>query len=249
MTANFSLSSVCLFVAALGPCSEPEALPPPMIGSETAPLAPRPADEAPRELPRQQTQSTHAFMRDHAKQAEELRNAVIAGRFDLIHRVSAGLASDAWSANLRPEYRPHVAAVQQAAGDALDARSVQAAGAALGKLGAACAGCHLEQGGPPQPQGVEPLSKGVGSMAAHAAAEQALWEGLFTPSETTWKRGAERLAGAPELASDVEDVNALGRQLSDLARTAAAGAPRADLYGSITATCSTCHRRLSIDTH
>jgi len=248
MTATFSLSSLCLFVATLGPCTEREA-PPPVIGSEAAPLAPRPADEPPRELLQQQTQSTHAFMRDHAKQAEELRNAVIAGRFDLIHRVSAKLASDAWSVNLRPEYRPHVAAVQQAAGAALDARSVQAAGAALGKLGAACASCHLEQGGPPRPQDVELISKGVGTMAIHAAAEQALWEGLFTPSEAAWKRGAERLAGAPELASDVEDVNSLGRELNDLARAASAGPPRADAYGSITATCSTCHRRLSIETH
>ena len=86
-------------------------------------------------------------------------------------------------------------------------------------------------------------------MAIHAAAEQALWEGLFTPSETAWKRGAERLAGAPELASDVEDVNGLGQELNALARVAAASPPRADVYGSITATCSTCHRRLSIETH
>jgi cytochrome c556 len=188
-------------------------------------------------------------MRDHAKEAEELRNAVIAGRFDLIHRVSAVLASDAWSANLRPEYRPHVAAVQQAARAALDARSVQAAGSALGKLGAACASCHVEQGGPPQPQDVELRSRGVGTMAIHAAAEQALWEGLFTPSAAAWKRGAERLAAAPELASDVDDVNALALELNDLARTAAAGPPRAEVYASITATCSSCHRRLSIETH
>jgi cytochrome c556 len=246
MTASFSVSSLCLFVATLGPCSEPEPLPP-LIGTEAAPLARRQDEETPRELPQRQTQSTPAFMRDHARQAEELRNAVIAGRFDLIHRVSAVIASDAWSANLRPDYRPHVAAVQHAAGAALDARSVQSAAAALGKLGAACASCHLEQGGPPPPQSAEPLSKGAGTMAIHAAAEQALWEGLFTPSEAAWKRGAERLAGAPELASDVEGVNELGRELNDLARAAAAGPPRADVYGSITATCSTCHRRLSIE--
>lgn len=248
MTAASSLSSLCLFLVAFGPCSEPEPSAP-AIGTEAAPLAPRPADEPPRQLPQQQTQSTHAFMRDHAKQAEELRNAVISGRFDLIHRVSAVLASDSWSENLRPEYRPHVAAVQHAASAALDARSVQAAGAALGKLGAACASCHVEQGGPPQPPSDAPLSKGVGTMAMHAAAEQALWEGLFTPSATAWKRGAERLAGAPELGSDVEDVNALGQELNDLARAAAAGPPRADVYGSITATCSTCHRRLNIEPH
>ena len=117
----------------------------------------------------------------------------------------------------------------------------------LAELGAACAACHREHGGPREPEAVEPLTDGVGTMAIHAAAEQALWEGLFTPSEASWKRGAERLAGAPELASDVEDVNALGQQLRDLARGAAAAQARGDVYGSIVATCSTCHRRLSIE--
>lgn len=247
MTATFSVASSCLLVAALGPCSAPETKPP-LTGTETAQLAQR-VEETPPERPPQQTQSTRAFMRDHARQAEDLRNAVIAGRFDLIQSASAVIASDAWSANLRPDYRPHVAAVQQAAGAARDARSVQASGAALGKLGAACAGCHLEHGGPPQTQALEPASKGVGTMAIHAAAEQALWEGLYTPSEAVWKRGAEHLAGAPELASDVEDVDALGRELRDLARAAAASPARAEAYGSITATCATCHRRLSIETH
>ncbi|HTV17329.1 MAG TPA: hypothetical protein VMG12_01620 [Polyangiaceae bacterium] len=248
MTATSSALGLCLFAAALGPCSEPPLLTSP-IGSETPSVAPESAAEAPRELPKQQTQTTRAFMRDHAKEAEEMRHAVIAGRFDLIHRASAAMAADAWTPQLRPDYLPHVAAVRKAASAALDARSMPAAGAALGELGAACASCHREQGGPPQPPSVEPLSDGVGTMAVHAAAEQALWEGLFTPSDATWTRGAERLAEAPELASDVEEVNALGRELHDLALEATAGPPRAELYGSIVATCSSCHRRLNIEPH
>lgn len=249
MTATTSALSLCLLAAALGPCSEPQP-PPSQVATEAQPLAPStppPSAERPHELPKQQTQTAQAFMRDHAKEAEELRRGVIAGRFDMIHRVSAVLASDAWSSNLRPDYQPHVTAVRRAASAALEARSMPAAGAALGELGVACAACHRQHGGPPEPQNVEPLAKGVGTMAIHAAAEQALWEGLFIPSEASWKRGAQRLAEAPELASDVEDVDALGRHLRDLAREATAGTARADLYGSIMATCSTCHRRLSIE--
>lgn len=245
MTATSSALGLCLFVSALGPCSQPQPSTS-EVATEAQPHAP-PADERPRELPKQQTQTTAAFMRDHAKEAYELRRGVIAGRFDQIHRVSAVIASDAWSARLRPDYLPHVNAVRHAASAALDARSMPAAGAALGELGAACAACHREHGGPREPEAVEPLTDGVGTMAIHAAAEQALWEGLFTPSEASWKRGAERLAGAPELGSDVEDVNALGLQLRDRARGAAAGKPRGDVYGSIMATCSTCHRRLSVE--
>jgi cytochrome c556 len=246
VTATLSALSLCLFVTTLGPCSEP---PPasPLIAAENQPVAPQPAGAPARELPKQQTQTAQAFMRDHAREAYDLRRGVIAGRFDLIHRAAAVMADDAWSRNLRPDYLPHVTAVRHAASAALDARSMPAAGAALGELGAACAACHREHGGPPQPASREPLTDGVGTMAIHAAAEQALWEGLFTPSEASWKRGAERLAEAPELSSDVEDVAALGRQLRDLAQAAAASPARGDLYGSVTATCSTCHRRLSIE--
>lgn len=245
MSALSSALSLCLLVAALGPCSEPQPLTA-LVGAD-APPAPQPSAEAPRELAKQQTQTTPAFMRDHAREAYEMRRAVIAGRFDQIHRVSAVMASDVWTKNLRPDYLPHVTAVRKAAGAALDARSMQAAGAALGELGTACASCHREHGGPAQPASVEPLASGVGSMAYHAAAEQVLWEGLFTPSEASWKRGAERLAEAPELASDVDDVNALAGRLRDLGLEAARGAPRADLYGGIMATCSTCHRRLNVE--
>jgi cytochrome c556 len=247
MNATTSALSLCLLTNALGPCSES---PPPRseIATETQPLAPpSSAVETAREPRQQQTQTAHAFMRDHAKEADELRRAVIAGRFDLIHRVSAIVASDAWSSNLRPDYLPHVKAVQRAAALALDASSVRKAGAALGELGAACATCHREHGGPPPPATEEGIGSGVGSMAIHAAAEQALWEGLFTPSDATWKRGAERLAQAPELSSDVEDVAALGGELRDLALQAAAGNARSDVYGKILSTCSSCHRRLAIE--
>lgn len=250
MTATSSALSLSLLLAALGPCSEtlpPHAPDAPTATGTPAPASPSSAAAAPRELPKQQTQTARAFMRDHAQEAEELRRGVIAGRFDQIHRVAAVIASDAWSANLRPDYLPHVSAVRRAARAALDARSMPAAGAALGELGAACAACHREHGGPPEPPDVELLSAGVGSMALHAAAERALWDGLFTPSEARWRRGAERLAEAPELGSDIEQVDALGRALRDLALEAKGGPPSAERYGSITATCSTCHRRLSIE--
>jgi mono/diheme cytochrome c family protein len=186
-------------------------------------------------------------MREHASEALDLRRAVIAGRFDLVHRVAARIASDDWSPRLRPDYLPYVTALRAAAGSALDARSMQDAGAALGALGNACAACHTVHGGPPQPVPVDPLSSGVGKMALHAAAEQALWEGLFTPSEASWLRGAQRLATAPELASDVTEVSALAGQVSDLALEATRSGPGGQIYGRIIATCATCHRRLSIE--
>jgi len=239
--------SLSLLFATLGPCSEP-APAPEVTSAEHALASASATDEKPAPAPgQQQTPTTLSFMRDHAKEAMDMRRAVIAGRFDLLQRASAVVVSDAWSPNLRPDYLPHVTAVRAAASAARDARSVQAAGAALGRLGEACGNCHREHGGPPQPALGENVSAAVGVMAVHVDAERALWEGLFTPSEQSWKRGAERLAGAPELSSDVEDVAMTARQLHDVALEAVASKPRADLYGSMMATCSSCHRRLNIE--
>jgi cytochrome c556 len=241
MTSTTTLLSFCLAVAGVGPCGGT-----PPARHEVLTAEPREVAERPREVRQQQTPTTQTFMREHTSEALDMRWAVIAGRFDQLHRAAAIVASDAWSPHLRPDYLPHVTAVRNAANAALDARSTGAAGAALGELGVACASCHREKGGPPQLTAIETLPRGVGTMAAHVAAERALWEGLITPSAASWKRGAESLAGAPELASDVADVSALAQEVRDVARQAAAGEPRGDVYGKIMATCSTCHRRLDV---
>jgi len=248
MSASTGLSSLSLLFGLLGSCA-PSVATLDAPAETSRPGAPA-AVETPHERAKQQTETVHTFMRHHARDAEELRRAVIAGRFDLIHRVAAAMASDAWSANLRPDYVPHVTALRRAAGAAFDARSTQAAGAALGELGSACAACHLEHGGPPASASAEgALTGGVGTMAVHAAAEQAMWDGLFRPSAASWKRGAELLASAPELDSDNEDIAALGSRLRDAALVAASGSPQGERYGRILANCSSCHRRFSIEPH
>jgi hypothetical protein len=108
MTATHCALTVSLLISALGPCSEPAASP--EVSSEKPPA---PSVEETRQLP-QRTPSTHTLMREHARDADEMRRAVIAGRFDLLHRVSAVMASDAWSSNLRPDYVPHVTALRSA---------------------------------------------------------------------------------------------------------------------------------------
>lgn len=239
MTSTTTLLSL-LLLAGVSPCASP-------VRQEVATAQqPLQAAERPRQPLQQQTPTTQTFMREHASEAQEMRWAVIAGRFDQLHRAAATVASDAWSPHLRPDYLPHVSAVRKAAGLALDARSMGEAGSALGELGAACASCHADKGGPPQPAAAETLPRGVGGMATHAAAERALWEGLLTPSPARWKTGADSLAEAPELASDVEEISALAGQVRDLAGQAAAGPPRGDVYGKIMATCAACHRRLDV---
>jgi hypothetical protein len=79
-------------------------------------------------------------------------------------------------------------------------------------------------------------------MAAHVAAEKALWEGLVNPSDASWATGARGLLEAPELDSDDEEVSLLARRTRELAREAAtATSTRGDVYGRIVETCSACH--------
>ena len=136
------------------------------------------------------------------------------------------------------------------------ARAIQAASslpgtaAALGKLGEACASCHLKFGGPGSPVAPVPLAEQAEpSMVAHALATDRLWQGLMAPSEQTWSRGARALVEAPALGSDVTEVAAAAEHLRGLAQQAAsAGAgERAKIFGNVVATCAACHERLGIN--
>jgi hypothetical protein len=86
-------------------------------------------------------------------------------------------------------------------------------------------------------------------MATHAAAEEALWTGLSTPSEASWLRGARALVAAPALDSDVEEVSSLAHLASRLAqRGIDEPTSRVETYGKLLATCSSCHTRLGVET-
>jgi hypothetical protein len=248
MSSNTTFWGLCLLFASTGPCAEPTQTLSDFFGKEKAsePGADR-AAEAPLPEGAQQTKTAKSYMRQHTAEADEMRKAARMGQLDGIHSAAAKIASDGWTANLRPDYRPHVDAVRAAAALAAEAASFESATAALGQLGAACASCHQEFGGPPAPPAAAPAARAEDSMSAHAAAEEALWVGLTFPSEASWMRGARGLLDAPAVDSDVEEVSALAHRTSDLAHDALeARSPRADVYGRILSTCSTCHTRLAV---
>jgi hypothetical protein len=251
MTATTSSLSLCLFLAAAGPCTEPSSSDPGLAVSEK-PLTPGNVAEPRRADPlaaplTQQTKTDGKYMREHATEAWTARKAIISGHPRDAAPVVSRIASDAWSPHLRPEYLEHVTLVRAAARSVQNAVTLPEAASALGGLGAACAGCHREHGGPPVSAAPAALAP-ADPMLAHAAAELALWQGLTGPSDESWRQGASALLAAPELDSDVEQISAIAHRTKVLARDALAGKePRAALYGEIVSTCSSCHARVGVE--
>jgi hypothetical protein len=246
MNSTFSHLSAYLLLGLAGPCTDPVPLPSDLF-ADRKPTAAEPSGEAPAPATKQQTATTSTFMREHTAEARAMRQAAIGGRLDELRRVAATIQDDAWTPSLRPDYRSHLESVRAVARKAAQASALPEAAAALGELGAACAACHQAVGGPAEPV-APPSPRGDDAMAAHAAAEAALWVGLSTPSEASWLRGARALVDAPALDSDVQEVSSLAHLVSRLAQRGIDNpAARVETYGKLLSTCASCHVRLGVD--
>lgn len=255
-----SALGLALFSSALAPCNARQEAPPaaaPEPGrpaAETPPLATGAAGEpgaspALERAPRQQTPTTKAYMRQHFDEAAVMRRAALAGQLEALKTAASGLAGDAWTANLRSDWKPHVGAVRAAAQAAHTATTLEAATGAMGALGEACAACHRDVGGPAASAlSTPPPTSPERPMLEHAGAEERLWQGLAFPSDAAWSSGLEALKKAPALDSDVAEVAAVARRLDALVQRARQpGAPRGKLYGEIVTTCSSCHRLTGVE--
>lgn len=248
--------SGCLLAASWGPCVDltgPMPLPDELSdkgGQQPTPVAPAAEQPAPAaSRPTQQTPTTRTYMQGHFADSVRLRRAMVAGNLADFKQAASAVANDEWSSNLRPDYRPYVAAVRAAAATARAAESLKAGAVALGTLGVACAACHQHFGAPQipiapgsAPEATEP------SMVAHAAATDRLWEGVMGPSDTSWFKGTRGLMEAPSLDSDVPDVAAAAQHLRQLAEEALSVSveQRGRLFGQVLMTCAGCHERVGV---
>jgi hypothetical protein len=230
-------AGIWLLAGVVGPCREPAPTAEPETASAgaatqggpvsstsaaSAAAASAPAPGAriePTPHAQQQTPTTRHYMLTHYTDSVGMRRALVTGKLEDFRSAAGAVAKDEWTPRLRGEYRTHVDAVRALARSAQKAPSVGAAARELGKLGEACASCHLKFGGPGSPVAPVPLSEGADpSMVAHAAATDRLWEGLIFPSDTSWSSGMDVLMDAPKLDSDVADIAAAAQHLRELAR-------------------------------
>ena len=246
-----AFAAVWVFAGAFGPCADQAptgAAPGAAHASASAQGQPAASPETP-PRPNQRTPTTRTYMLSHYADTVGMRRALVAGQLGEFQSAAKAVAEDEWTPKLRGDYRPYVDAVRATARSAQAASSIVAGAAELGKLGEACASCHLKFGGPGSPVAPEQLNEATEpSMLAHAIATDRLWEGLVLPSDLSWTSGMQGLIEAPRLDSDVADVAAAARHLRDLARKGVTAdvARRGQLFGDVLVTCAGCHERVGV---
>lgn len=152
-----------------------------------------------------------------------------------------------------PTWRPYFEAVAETARQLETSGDITAAAKLFGTLGVRCAHCHDASGArlvlPPP----SVLAAGSATMAEHQKAALEMWEGLMAPSDVHWRAGALALttvpltmvaqAVTPSSEQDVDDV-AKVRLYARRALDAGDHEARAEVFGSLLATCAHCHALL-----
>lgn len=193
-------------------------------------------------------------MRAHFNEAMVVHAAVIRGDLAAVAPAARVLA-DQDPASLPPGASRHVAAMKEAAREAVEARDLLAAGQATGRMLIACGACHRAVStmpafaNPPR----STLGGVVGHMLEHQLAVDQMLRGLVVPSDTMWRAGARGMATAPLSPRDLPVDSAVRRELAPteervhrLATDAAQAADpfaRAGFYGQMLAGCADCHKR------
>lgn len=206
-----------------------------------------------------ETPTTQAHMQDHFSKAAEIKAALIAGDLEKAREPAKWMAEHQADVEHPDTWKPHVAAMREAAQGIGGAADLSAATQHFVTLAQTCAACHTAVGGPKIDVGQPPAADASGSAAAHMARHQwaldAMWQGLIGPSKEAWIAGAEVLAEAPlapeELApgqSVSEDITALAARVHTLGNEARdvpdVSMIPGQVYGELLTTCETCHAAL-----
>jgi hypothetical protein len=193
-------------------------------------------------------------MREHFVDVGFARDAVVAGDIEGVRAPLRRIAAAEYGSDLPPDWREWVREMQQWAGHYADVPDLPAAAFAVAELTETCADCHRTTlGGPTIEESTEPAhSEDLhGRMVAHAWGIEQLWLGLTAPSHEAWVRGAAAIIGDPmtpegapiddALATELEEVRALGRRAQDAGQPAR----KANVYAQLIAQCADCHTRLA----
>lgn len=183
-----------------------------------------------------------------------VRDAVVHGRLDDA-RVTARALAGYSSPEMPAGWVPLVGAVDAEAARVATAPDLVAAAVGTARIASACAACHVAtSGGPSLDEGgdVPPQRWTAGkNMELHAWALDWMWLGLLAMDDGAWVRGASELARQP-LPLRFEDAPPPGGrpQLEQGVYLLAGRAletdfpdERAEIYGTLLATCSECHTR------
>ena len=189
----------------------------------------------------------------------DIQTGVVEGDLDRAQRAAAWLLTRDGQAVLPPEFEIYRREMVGYASAVTEARDLGSVAALAGQLAAACGSCHqaLERGprfvpGQALPGGDTRASQ----MIRHLWAADRMWEGLVGPSERSWQAGVAALAeSGPALSEVLQASTPAGKSagltwelqvLAETARKAVNRRERAEVYGTMLATCTRCHEAIGL---
>jgi hypothetical protein len=197
-------------------------------------------------------------MGEHFVSSASMRRALVAGDLLAFRTAAATLSDKDLSANLSDTWKPHLEKMRLDAKRARDAQTIEGAARTFADVGAACAGCHVQLGGPRLAVGAPPAeaSGAKPHMVRHAWAAARLWEGLMAPSQEAWTKGVEVFTDAPLAPEAVAGARSVPPEVNELAKrahhfgaqahAAKDTAARKNAVADVYATCVGCHSKLSV---
>ena len=199
--------------------------------------------------------------KEHFRLANKVLDAVIEGSLDKAKKAGEWLASADRLKELPKAWAPHWKGVQDAGKALTEAKDQQAAALVVSKLAVACGACHTAMKAKIKLKDV-PLKdgpKGTKSyMLRHIWAAARFWEGLSTPDDKAWVKGAEALAKdkylhkklyaaksklQKEIRGWAKFVYKMGKKAAKLKKTK----DRAKLMGTLMQGCFHCHQKMYVD--
>ena len=202
----------------------------------------------------QQPSPTAAHMEDHFGKVEQVQEAVIRGDLESAKQPAQWIAEHQSMQGLPAKTETQVAAMKLAAQRVIEAKDIRMATNAVATMASTCGTCHRSSGVTPKmPAPAMPPETGdlAGHMLAHQHAVDYMYQGLVTPSEDLWRKGAELLKVAPmakdkfpedpKLTEDIKAYEAKIHSFAEMARKASDPKTRVNLYGELLAGCAECH--------
>jgi len=202
---------------------------------------------------------TGELMREHFLKVRETRQALIGDDMDAAKAAMAWLAENDPGLDALPEpLRPMLSAMQEKAAEFGEATTLSEASASFAGMLNTCGDCHAAvQGGPTF--ATPPLAEGNElpvQMTRHRWAIERMWEGIVSRDTEMYVAGAEVLADVqlrpeelPQGVLEPERIDAIITHVHEQGTEgveAETWPERAENFGSLLATCATCHRAMGV---
>lgn len=194
-----------------------------------------------------------AEMQHHFLQVSLIHEAVIRGDLAAVRNPAGRLAGIPVPRETPARTVPFVQAIREAGRRAATAPGLADVAAETVVMLRQCRDCHLASSVYPTPSTPRRPDVGgvVGHMLEHQRAADELLQGLLIPSNSHWRRGAERLSVAElhpgewpfdrALSTSIRKAETRVHELAARASKAASVGEREDAYMAVLTACASCH--------